>query len=88
MDERRAWQQRIHAQLFHEGSPPIKALLTQAGRAALADAELSPAGRQAVDAALRRIDSLTAEITPLRDQLVAIAKRHPGCQALQARTTG
>ena len=23
MDERRAWQQRIHAQLFHQGCPPI-----------------------------------------------------------------
>ena len=25
MDERRAWQQRIHAQLFHQGWPPIRA---------------------------------------------------------------
>ena len=24
MDERRAWQQRIHAQLFHQGCPPIR----------------------------------------------------------------
>ena len=58
MDERRAWQQRIHAQLFHQGCPPIKALLTEAGRAALAQAELSAAGRQYVDTALRRIDEL------------------------------
>ena len=36
MDERRAWQQRIHAQLFHQGCPPIRALLTEAGRDALA----------------------------------------------------
>jgi transposase len=36
MDERRAWRQRIHAQLFHQGCPPIPALLTRAGRAALA----------------------------------------------------
>ena len=35
MDERRAWQQRIHAQLFHQGCPPIKALLSAAGRDAL-----------------------------------------------------
>ena len=36
MDERRAWQQRIHAQVFHQGCPPITALLTEAGREALA----------------------------------------------------
>ena len=45
MDERRAWQQRIHAQLFHQGCPPITALLLEAGREALATAELSAAGR-------------------------------------------
>ena len=33
MGERRAWQQRIHAQLFHQGVPPIKGLLTAEGRA-------------------------------------------------------
>jgi hypothetical protein len=36
MDERRAWQQRIHAQLFHQGCPPVTALLSAAGRDALA----------------------------------------------------
>ena len=84
MDERRAWQQRIHAQLFHQGCPPIKALLTEAGRVALAGAELSAAGRQYVDAALRRIDDLSIEIGPLRTQLVSFARRQAGCQALQA----
>ena len=83
MDERRAWQQRIHAQLFHQGCPPIRALLTRAGRAALAGAELSAAGRQYVDTALRRIDDLSAEIDPLRTQLISFARRQPGCRALQ-----
>jgi transposase len=83
MDERRAWQQRIHAQLFHHGCPPIKALLSAAGRDALVQAELSVAGRQYVDTALRRIDELTAEIEPLRTQLVNFARRQRGCQALQ-----
>ena len=32
MDERRAWQQRIQAQLFHQGCPPITALLSPTGR--------------------------------------------------------
>ena len=78
MDERRAWQQRIHAQLFHQGCPPIKALLSAAGRDALARAELSAAGRQYVDTALRRIDELSAEIEPLRTQLVNFARRQTG----------
>src|SRR6202163_4649438 len=38
MDERRAWQQRIHAQLFHQGCPPVKGLLSAAVRGALAGA--------------------------------------------------
>lgn len=49
MGERRAWQQRIHAQLFHQGCPRIRALLSAAGRDALARAELSAAGRQYAD---------------------------------------
>ena len=88
MDERRAWQQRIHAQLFHQGCPPVTALLSAAGRDALARAELSAAGRQYVDTALRRIDELSAEIEPLRAQLVSFAQRQRGCQALQARHYG
>ena len=83
MDERRAWQQRIHAQLFHQGCPPIRALLSQAGRAALASVELSRAGHQYVDTALRRIDELSTEIDPLRTQLTSFARRQRGCQALQ-----
>jgi transposase len=88
MDERRAWQQRIHAQLFHQGCPPVKGLLSAAGRDALAHAELSAAGRQYVDTALRRIDELSAEIDPLRTQLVNFARHQRGCQALQARQYG
>src|ERR1700741_4466112 len=83
-DRADARQQRIHAQLFHQGCPPIRALLSAAGRDALARVELSAAGRQYVDTALRRIDELTAEIGPLRTQLVNFARRQVGCQALQA----
>jgi transposase len=84
MDERRAWQQRIHAQLFHQGCPPV-GLLSAAGRDALAGVELSAAGRQYVDTALRCIDELTAEIDPVRRQLISFARRQTGCEALQAR---
>jgi transposase len=84
MDERRAWQQRIHAQLFHQGVPRVPALLTAEGRTALADAELSPAGRQVVDAALAAIDALTEQIAPVRARLQTIGRRQPGARALLA----
>jgi transposase len=83
IEERRAWQQRIHAQLFHQGCPPVRALLSEAGRAALAGTELSAAGRQYVQTALRRVDELTPEIDTLRTQLVNFARHQPGCRALQ-----
>jgi transposase len=82
MDERRAWQQRIHAQLFHQGVPPVRGLLTGNGRMALAAAQLSPAGRQMVDTALVAIDGLSEQILPLRSQLQSIGRCHPGARAL------
>jgi transposase len=82
MDERRAWQQRIHAQLFHQGVPRVQGLLSGEGRQALATAELSPAGRQMVETALAAIDSLTEQILPLRAQLAGIGRHQPGARAL------
>jgi len=85
LSERLAWQQRIHAQLFHQGVPPIKGLLTADGRVALREAELSPAGRQLLDTALVAVDSLTAQLVPLRRQLCSIGCRQPGARALQGQ---
>jgi len=82
MDQRRAWQQRIHAQLFHQGGPPVRGLLTAAGRLALDTVELSPGGRQMVDTALAAIDSLSEQIDPLRAQLQSIGRSQPGARAL------
>jgi transposase len=84
MNQRRAWQQRIHAQLFHQGVAAIPRLLTSEGRATLETVELSAAGRQVIDTALRAIDSLTDQIDPLRAQLQAVAHRQPGVRALCA----
>jgi transposase len=84
MDERRAWQQRIHAQLFHQGVPPLRGLLTGEGRATLAAAALSSAGRQMVDTALATIDALTDQIRPLRAQLQAIGRSQCGARELTA----
>jgi len=87
MDERRAWRQRIHAQLFHQGVAPIagSGLLTEAGRAATSRATLSPAGRQVVDTALAAIDQLTERVLPLRTQLHTIGRAQPGAHALTAQ---
>jgi len=67
MEERRACQQRIHAQLFHQGCPPIQALLSAAGREALAREGLSGAGRQYVLPTPSRVPGAAA---PLRHRLV------------------
>jgi transposase len=88
LDERGAWHQRIAATLFHQGMPLMASMDTAEGRAAVAGIELSPAGRQAVDTALRQIDRLTGELDPLRRQLNMISRRQPGCAALRATQFG
>jgi transposase len=82
MDERRAWQQRIHAQLFHQGVPAAHKLLTPGGRAALAMAKLSPVGRQVVDTAMAAITALNSQIVPLRAQLHTIGLHQSAVRAL------
>lgn len=85
MDERRAWQQRIQAQLFHQGVPAFsQSVLSADGRERLARAKLSPAGRQIVDIALSAADHLTGLVDPLREELMAFAPRQAGCRGLMA----
>jgi transposase len=84
VDQRTAWIQRIHAQLFHQGAPPQPGLLTSQGRICLNQAELSPAGHQVIEVALRMIDTIGAELDPLRAELARLARRQPGCRALMA----
>src|SRR5204862_290224 len=57
IDQRTAWQQRLQAQLFHQGVAPGLKPRTRAGRAALAEADLSPAARELVALAPRTIDT-------------------------------
>jgi transposase len=82
IDQRSAWQQRIHAQLFHQGVPGGIRPRTQGGREALRRAELSPAGRQLVEVGLRMLDAFDLELAPLDRELRAFARRQPGCRAL------
>jgi transposase len=92
-EERTAWSQRIHATLFHQGVPGMAGRLSDPQartRLATAAAELglSPAGAQAVQAAVRMIDRLEAELAPLRAQIAAFARRQPGCKALRQELYG
>src|SRR6266540_3330609 len=88
IDQRTAWQQRLQAQLFHQGVPAGLRLRTRAGREALATAELSPSGRELVLLALRMIDTIDRELAPLDRELRSFARRQPGCRALMARLYG
>jgi transposase len=89
VDQRTAWQQRIHAALFHHGLPrPTQELLSQPTRAWLERVPLPPASRQALAVALRQIDGLDAELAPIDRWLRALARRQPGCRALISRHYG
>jgi transposase len=88
LDERGGWHQRIAATLFHQGVPAGPSMSTAQGRAAVAGMDLSPAGRQAAETALRQVDRLTEELDPLRRQLDMISRRQPGCRALRATQFG
>jgi transposase len=88
VDERTAWQQRLQAQLFHQGVPAGVRPHTRAGREALASVELSPAGRELVALALRMIDVIDHELAPIDRALSLFARCQPGCRALIARLYG
>jgi transposase len=91
-EEHMAWKQRIHATLFHQGVPSLAGQLADPqARAMLEHGEnigLSPAGAQAVAAALRRIDDLESDLAPVRAQIAAFAHRQPGCWVLQQELWG
>jgi transposase len=88
VDQRTEWQQRMHAQLFHQGVPPGFKLWSRAGRARLEDVELSPAARRVIETGMRMLDYLDAEIGPLDRDLSSLARRQPGCRALRDKLYG
>ena len=82
-DEHTAWLQRVHATLFHHGVPAQRNLLAPDRRERLERGSgLSPAARQLVAVALRMLDQLDAELDLLRAELTRVARRQPGCRAL------
>ena len=82
VQQRWQWQQRIKAQLFHQGVPAGVSVLGARGRETLAGLGLSPAGRRSVDTALDLLAALEGELTALRAELASFARRQPGCRAL------
>jgi transposase len=83
VDQRTAWQQRIHAALFHHGLPrPTQALLSQPTRGWLEQVPLPAASRQLLVVALGQIEGLDAELDSIDQWLRALARRQPGCRAL------
>jgi transposase len=83
-DQRVAWTQRLHATLFHYGVPTLGVpVASEEGRAKIAAAELSPATRQAVEAALAQIDQANTAIEPIKAQIARLSRRQPGCRELQ-----
>jgi transposase len=84
LEDKQAWQRRIHATFFHQGVLKPDGKLLRCGRAEAGrdDPDLSPAGGQAVDVALRIIAAIDADLAPLRAELVAFGRRHPGPREL------
>src|SRR3954451_17594512 len=82
VDQRREWQQRIQAVLYHHGVPALSWLLGAEARRWLAGLELAPAAREQITTALTLIDAHEAQLAPLDAELRAYAKRQPGCRAL------
>jgi transposase len=82
VDQRREWQQRIQAVLYHHGLPPRSGLMTAESRAWLAGLVLPAAAREQITVALAMIDAHDAQLAPLDQQLRNYARRQAGCRAL------
>jgi transposase len=82
VDQRREWQQRMQATLYHHGAPPRSWLMSAASRAWLAGLALPAAAREAITVALAMIDAHDAQLVPLDHELRDYARRQPGCRAL------
>jgi transposase len=82
VDQRREWQQRMQATLYHHGLPPRSWLLGAESRAWLTRLQLPPAAREQITIALALTDAHDAQLAPLDRELREYARRQRGCQAL------
>jgi transposase len=84
IDERTRWLQRVRATLFHHGLGGVPAeLRSAAGREFLERLELPAADRERIEVALQLIDALDRQLAPIEQGLRQLARRQPGCRALQ-----
>jgi transposase len=83
VEERSAYLQRIHAQLFHNGCPrQEKELLSTEGRERLGSLDLPGAARKVVEVCLKMIEHINEELEPIEARLRAYARQQAGCRAL------
>src|SRR5512133_2570747 len=82
VDQRREWQQRMQAVLYHHGAPPRSWLLGAESRAWLTNLALPTTAREQLTVALAMIDALDAQLAPLDRELRNYARRQAGCRAL------
>jgi transposase len=82
VDERSAWQRRIHAQLFHHGAPRHPGLLAKDQRARLEQVELPDTARLQIETAFALIDAIGQRLAPIERDLRSFARRQAGCRAL------
>jgi transposase len=82
VDQRREWQQRMQAVLYHHGVPQRSWLMSAESRAWLEGLGLPPAAREQITVALAMIDAHDGQLAPLDQELRDYAKRQPGCRAL------
>jgi transposase len=88
VDQRIEWQQRLQAQLYHQGVVPGLRLCRCEDRRRLGEAQMSPAGRQMTQTGLTMLDDFDAQLGPLSTQLVRLAKSQAGCRALERELYG
>jgi len=84
IEDKQRWQKRIHATFFHQGVPKPEGRLLRGDNVKLGldDPDLSPAGAQAVDVAMRIITTIDADLVRLRGELTSFGRRHPGPREL------
>lgn len=84
LDERTGWLQRVHATLFHLGVADLGAkAMSVEGRRRMAEADLPPAPRLAVETGMRQVDRLSEEMNLVRAEIASLARRQPACRALR-----
>src|SRR6266849_1966515 len=88
VDQRIEWQQRLQAQVFHQGVVPGLHLLREEDRRRLLKMQMSAAGRQTMQTGLLMVDAFDSQLQPLGTQLVGLAKTQPGCRALEHNLFG